>query len=326
MSYKERITMTYIKCVLPGRILLILAGLLGFQTVWASTILPAPQQLSSHVYAWIGPYEGPNKKNQGYRMNMAFVVGKRAVAVIDTGYTAAMAREMLAHIRKITNKPVKYAINTNSQPHRFMGNDIFEQAGATLISHKLEVKRMQAMSGNFTGGIENALGLPKDSVTFPALPDMLVSKTKTLDLGDLDIKIKTHGQSHTPSSLVVEIPKDKVVYVGDILYRGRLLSILPDSSVKNWIATYKKLRSYRDYEFIPGHGKPGKLQAFDIPTLSYLEMLHKHMTGAVENGVDMDASIKSLNQSKYNKLINYKMLSGRNASWAYLEAEKAAFD
>ncbi len=54
-------------------------------------------------------------------MNLAFVVGNKAVAVIDTGYTEAIAKEMLIHIRAITNKPVKYAINTKEPTNRTCG-------------------------------------------------------------------------------------------------------------------------------------------------------------------------------------------------------------
>ena len=112
---------------------LFLSGLAVFSyanVVTADTkILPPPKKLSEHVYTWIGPLEGPSKENHGYRMNMAFVVGTNAVAVIDTGYTEAIAKEMLIHIRTITNKPVKYAINSNSQPHRFMGNSVFRPGG-----------------------------------------------------------------------------------------------------------------------------------------------------------------------------------------------------
>jgi hypothetical protein len=54
-------------------------------TANADKILPGPEQVSEHVFAWFGPLEGPNKQNQCYRMNLAFVVGGEAVAVLDTG-------------------------------------------------------------------------------------------------------------------------------------------------------------------------------------------------------------------------------------------------
>ena len=300
---------------------------LGFaQGLAAKQILPAPTKISPHVYVWIGPYEGPNKVNQGFRMNMAFVVGEHAVAVIDTGYSSSMAEEMLVYVRQVTTKPVKYAFNTNSQPHRFMGNDVFKQVGAELISHPLEAKRMQSMSGVFIGGIERALALPRDSVKFPAIPNKLIETATDYDLGGVRLSVVSHGQSHTPASLVIHVPEDNIVYAGDVLYGQRMLAILPDSGIKNWIDTFNKLKQYGKVTFIPGHGQPGTLQSFEFSTLAYLKMLYSHMTKAIDDGVDMDGSIKSLDQSKYAQLINYKQLAGRNASWAYLEAERASFE
>lgn len=292
----------------------------------AGAILPPPAKISDHVYAWIGPLEGPNKENQGYRMNMAFVVGKKSVAVIDTGYTEAMAKEMLQHIKTITRLPIRYAINTNSQPHRFMGNSVFKRAGAKLISHPKEVKRMRDMSGVFSGAIEFSLGLPKDSVIFPDLPETLIEKDKSFDLGGVHINIQLLGASHTPASFVVYIPEDNIVYAGDILYSGRLLAVLPDSNIKGWIATFNKLKQFANATFIPGHGQAAKLKAFEFPTLSYLNLLHTFMKKSVDQGLDIQEAMKKIDQSAYKHLVNFDQLAGRNASWAYLEAESASFE
>ncbi len=289
-------------------------------------ILPAPKKLSEHVYAWIGPLEGPSKENNGYRMNLAFVVGNKAVAVIDTGYTEAIAKEMLIHIRAITNKPVKYAINTNSLPHRVMGNPVFRQAGATIIAHTKSAERMAAQSGNYASAIERILELPKDSVNLPKAPDQMINKETQLDLGGMTIKLRSYGASHTPSSLAVEIPADKIVYAGDILYAQRLLAVLPDSNTKSWLSVFDQLKQYGDATFIPGHGQPGPLKDFDFPTRSYLNLLLTHMDKMVDQGVDVQDAINKLDQSRYSKLTNFELLAGRNASWAYLEREQAAFE
>ena len=293
----------------------------------ATKILPVPKKLSEHVYAWIGPLDGPSKDNHGYRMNLAFVVGTKAVAVIDTGYTETMAKEMLIHIRAITSKPVKYAINTNSQPHRFMGNPVFRKAGATIIAHTKSAERMAARSGNFAGAIERILELPEGSVKFPEAPDQMINnETQRLDLGGVIIKINNYGVAHTPASLVVAIPADKIVYVGDILYAQRLLAISPDSNIKSWITVFDQLKQYNDATFIPGHGQPGPLKSFDFPTRSYLKLLLTHMDKMVDEGVDVQDAINKLDQSRYSKLTNFELLAGRNASWAYLEREQAAFE
>jgi glyoxylase-like metal-dependent hydrolase (beta-lactamase superfamily II) len=292
----------------------------------ATKILPAPKKLSEHVYAWIGPLDGPSKENHGYRMNLAFVVGTKAVAVIDTGYTEAMAKEMLIHIRAITDKPVKYAINTNSVSHRFMGNPAFRQAGVTIIAQSKSAERMAAQSGSYAGTIERVLELPKDSVKFPQAPDQLVNKTTVLNLGGVSLKLHSFRPTHTPSSLVIEIPADKIVYASDVLYAGRLLALLPDSNTKSWIAAIDQLKQFGNVTFIPGHGQPGPLKSFDFPTRSYLNLLLTHMDKMVDQGVDAQDAITKLDQSRFSKLANYEMLAGRNASWAYLEREQAAFE
>jgi len=288
-------------------------------------ILPAPEKISDNVYAWIGPLEGPTKENNGYRMNLVFVIGKSAVAVIDTGYTPMMAREMISHIRKITSLPIKYAVNANSQPHRYMGNDVFREAGAQIIAHQQSAKRMERMGSNFVTAIENILKPPQGSVKIPKQPDLLISDRHTLDLGEITVELIHVGPAHTSAQLIAKVDSNKLIYASDLLYAERLPAVLQDSNVGNWIAAYDNLKIYSGYTFVPGHGHPGPLSNFDFPTRSYLTLLFDHMTKMVEEGVDVQDAITGLDQSKYSKLANFKELAGRNASWAYLEREAASF-
>lgn len=293
-------------------------------------ILPAPKKISEHVYAWIGPLPGPSKENNGYRMNLVFVVGSKAVAVLDTGYTEAMAEEMLVHIKKITDKPVKYAINTNSQPHRFMGNPAFRRAKVQIIAHAKTAERMESSGGNFAGVIERVLELKEGSVTIPQAPDRILNgddnTTTKLDLGGVTITLKNIGPAHTPAQLAAHIPSDNIVYTGDALYGERMLSVQSVSNTQSWLAAFEKLKTFGDVIFIPGHGRPGPLKSFDFSTREYLSLLFNHMNKMVDEGVDVQDAINRFDQSKFSKLANFEELSGRNASWAYLEREAASFE
>lgn len=302
--------------------------LLCYHTSVSAGILPEPQKISRHCYAWIGPLDGPSPENKGYRMNLGFVVGSKSVLVVDTGYTIEMAQEMVSKIRKITKLPIKYAVNTNSQAHRFYGNAVFKKQGAKLITQPDELKRMDRLNGMYSSIIENSLKRKKDSVALAVLATTLIKKQKEFNLGDLKVVVQTLGASHTPASLIVHIPKDKIVFTGDILYGSRLLAVVEDSNVSEWIATYKKLKQYQfnDHIMVPGHGQPGPLSDFDFPTLSYLTLLHNHMTAQVEKDVGAITAIKRLDQSAYSNLANFELLAGKNASWSYLQAESAAFD
>ena len=295
-----------------------------------TNILPPPEKISEHVYAWIGPLPGPSKENNGYRMNLVFVVGSKSVAVLDTGYTEAMAKEMLAHIRKITDKPVKYAVNTNSQPHRFMGNPAFRKDRVEIIAHKDTAARMDSSGGSFSGGIERILELKEGSVKIPQAPDRVIDikddKGTTLDLGGVKIVLKNFGPAHTPAQLVAHIPADNIIYTGDALYGERLLSVQSVSNTQSWLAVYEKLKTFGDVTFIPGHGHPGPLSDFDFSTHQYLNLLFTHMNKMVDEGVDVQDAINQLDQSKFSKLANFEELAGRNASWTYLEREAASFE
>jgi len=300
---------------------------LGFSSfIHAKDILPAPKKLAAHSYAWIGPLPGPNFENKGYRMNLGFVVGNKGIVVIDTGYTEAMAKEMLNHIRKISNAPIIAAVNTNSQPHRFFGNSVFKKAGAKIISTVKETQRMQNSASQYRGAIERILKLKEGSIPQPVFPDTVIAKPMDIDLGDVRVRIVSHGGSHTPDSLIVHVSKDKLVYSGDILYRERMPTILPDSNVKQWIDSFNKLKNYGKVTFVPGHGQPGPLKNFEFSTLNYMQLLHNHMTKSLDEGLEAQDAINSLNQSAYSKLVLFDQVAGRNASWAFLEAEKAAFE
>ena len=307
-------------------------GFLGFITLCAlpaivgattesKSMLPPPVQISSHFYAWLGPHGGPSIENKGFRMNMGFVVGKTEVAVIESGYHDAMARDMLQHIRKITPLPVKYVVNTNSQGDRFLGNEYFRLQGAVIISSAAEAKRMKAMGSLFAQISERALGFPPASMKPPNPPDRILEAHGDIDLGGVNLKLQQFGAAHTPSPLVVHIPQDNVVYAGDILYSGRLLAVVDGGNVGSWLKVFDALKQYGDVTFVPGHGKPGKLTAFEFSTRDYLSLLHSHMSKAAEQGKTPTEAIKSLDQTRFSKLENFDELATRNAHAAFLEAE-----
>ena len=196
------------------------------------SILPPPVKVSEHVYAWIGPYGGPNPENKGFRMNMAFVVGRDAVAVLDTGFYPEMAQEMVSYIKQITKAPIKYAVNSNSQPDRYFGNDVFAALGAKIIAQTLEAQRMQELVSNHATFLDSSMQWGGKRTVIPKITDQTISEDLKLNLGDVELQITHYQAAHTPMPLIVYIPKDNVVYAGDILYSGRLLVVVSGGNIK----------------------------------------------------------------------------------------------
>jgi len=292
----------------------------------ASNSLPEPTQVSSHAWAWIGPYGPPAKENEGFRMNLGFVVGKDSVAVIDSGYGDGMASAMLEQIRRITDRPVDYVINTNSQPHRILGNAAFRKAGAKILAAEEAAPRIAGEGAAMASTAEGILGLAPGSIRPPGIPDIALKETTQLKLGGVTLNVIPVGTAHTPGSLIVEVVEDRTVYAGDVLYNGRLLAVLPVSRVDGWIATFDGLRVFDDALFVPGHGKPGKLSGFEDSTYKYLTTLKTHMDEVVEQGTDLQEAIDSLDQAEWQHLADFDALAGRNAHQTYLERESASFE
>jgi glyoxylase-like metal-dependent hydrolase (beta-lactamase superfamily II) len=259
-------------------------------------------------------------------MNLGFVVGDKAVVVIDSGYGKTMAETMLAQIHAVTDLPVKYVINTNSQPHRIMGNPAFRLAGAEVIAAADAVPRITSEGPAFAATVAETLGMSEGSVAVPAAPDRVIEQETTLDLGGIGLRLISVGQAHTAGSLVAVVEQDRVVFAGDVLYGGRLLAVLSQSRVESWISAFERLREFGNFKYVPGHGEPGQLVDFEQPTFRYLSTLKKYMDQAVDEGIDLQDAIGLLDQSPWRNLADFDALAGRNAHQAYLQSEAAAFE
>lgn len=310
----------------PFRRLAVLLTALLLGAAAHADMLPAPRQVSPHAWAWIGPYDGPSRENRGFRMNLGFVVGTEAVAVVDSGYSPDMAEAMLRHIRQRTPLPVRHVINTNSQPHRFLGNEVFRRAGAHIVAGREAAERMARDGATMAGAAAGILGVAEFSA--PAAPARLLGAGESTDLdlgGGVVLRVRHVGTAHTKGSLVAEVLPDRTVFAGDVLYGGRLPALIPDGSVKGWLAACDMLRAFGGAAFVPGHGEPGPLSAFDHPTRDYLARLKRHMDEAVKKGTDIEAAKAGFDASAWRSLANFKELNGRNAYQAYQESEAEGF-
>jgi glyoxylase-like metal-dependent hydrolase (beta-lactamase superfamily II) len=278
------------------------------------------RQVAPGIYAFIGETGLRTYENEGMNGNAGFIVTQAGVVVVDSGSSYQVAQKIHAAIRKVTKQPVKYVINTGGQDHRWLGNGYFKAQGAEIIAAATAVDDMNARGAMQLQGLAGEL---KDKIagTEVVLPTRTFDKELALKLGGRDIRILRFKPAHTPGDSIVWLPKEGVVFAGDIVFVDRLLGVLPFSSASGWLASFEEMAKLKPRLIIPGHGDVSDLGKARRETADYLNLLITHMKNAVGNMVDLQIAIDGLDQSKWAYLANYDLLKGGNASRVYLEME-----
>ncbi len=300
------------------RLLTFFCGL--FLAASAHALTLTPKEVAPGVYAFIGDMGARTYANEGMNANAGFIVTPAGVVVIDSGPTWQVAKEIHRAIKTVTKQPVKYVVNTGGQDHRWLGNGYFKSVGAEIVASRPLLADMQARGGMQLDELRKVLR-KKAAGTQPVFPDRFFDREETLSLGGEEIRLIYFHGGHTPGDSVVWLPKSRVLFSGDMVYVDRILGVLPFSSSRNWLASFEEMEKLDPAIIVPGHGQVCDLPKARRETKDYLLLLRGHMKQALDQGLDLQAAINSLDQSAFRHLLNYDTLKGFNASNTYLEME-----
>lgn len=209
-------------------------------------------RISDHVYSYVDSRDASPANSFG--ANAGIVVGDREIAVIDSLISARQANRFLADIRKISDKPIRYVINTHSHLDHTFGNGIFAREGAIVVSQE---KCAQAMRSNLAQVLANAgdFGLTPEEMTGTILsyPSPTFIERMQIDLGGISLNLIYSGPSHSPGCILVQVPAEKVVFAGDILFTG-FHPYMGEGDINGWLRNLEVLEKLGAERIIPGHG------------------------------------------------------------------------
>jgi cyclase len=186
--------------------------------------------------------------------NAGIIIGRDGIVVVDTLISAKEAKRFIKDIRAVSDKPVKYAVNTHYHLDHTLGNSEFAKLGATIIAHA-STKASILENGNAMLGRAKYFGLSDDDMngTIVVPPSLTFTDRMEIDLGDRKVELINAGPSHTDGSIVVLVSDSKVLFAGDTLFTDYHPN-MRDGDIQGWIKALDLIAAMDVIGIIPGHG------------------------------------------------------------------------
>lgn len=289
------------------------------------------EQLSPHCWA----YTAEGDPNSGV------IIGDRYIMVSDCTATPSMARDLIARIRTVSDKPIKYVLLTHYHAVRVLGASAYFAEGATEViasqgTLDLIVERgkedMQSEMERFPRLFRGAEGVP--GLTWPTLVigggnpvNGEVPGKLTLDLGGVKVQVWHPGPGHTRGDTIAWVEEEKVLFSGDLVeylagvYTG-------DAHLEEWPTTLEALRALKAEAIVPGRGEAMKgadavNKALDY-TKNWVETLYRCGKEAAAADMDLKAAMAHTRKSMdpvFGQVFIYEHCLPFDVSRAYDEAK-----
>ncbi|MEF2552088.1 quinoprotein relay system zinc metallohydrolase 2 [Aurantimonas sp. A2-1-M11] len=282
--------------------------------------IPAYEEVAAGIHVRTGLVEETSPDNHGAIANLGFIVGADSVAMIDSGGSVADAEAAAAAIRAVTDKPVRYLINTHMHPDHVFGNQVFKAQGATIIGHEKLPAALGARAEHYKLSMRDQLGPAAAGSVTVTLPDETVTQTRSLDLGGREIELRAWPTAHTDNDLTVFDEQTGTLFAGDLVFLAHVPVI--DGSIKGWLARIAELRALPAERVVPGHGPASAPwpQALE-PQTAYLEALAADLRAAIAAGVPLAQATESAAAGQAGQWQLFDAFNGRNATAAFAELE-----
>ena len=257
------------------------------------------REVKPHVFVWIPEdiIEPDVDPQYGRAGNAGFVVTSEGVLVVDATNSPFHAREVLYEIRQKTDQPVRYLIDTGDAGDEVLGNEVFADLQAQILSTPVIQGQMrdraQALAQSPSGQTPSGRRLRGIHIT---PPNQTFQGEDQFLLGGWAIRLTAFDPSL--HAVAVSLPNAKVVFLGD-LFQNQYFPRLESRDVHRWIDALRQAESWNAEVYVPGHGDPGG--AKDVAEFRhFLEWLTNEVQTRLAEGKSLDQVKQELgNWSNY---------------------------
>jgi glyoxylase-like metal-dependent hydrolase (beta-lactamase superfamily II) len=298
-------------------------------------------EVAKGVYAAIAKPGGLASGNAG------FVIGDDGVVIFDTFFTPAAIEELIGEIQKLTDKPIKYAVNSHYHLDHTGGNQVLAARGVPIIAHDNVMQWQTTKNKRFLPAPEELQKRKADAEKqLSATPEdqkdkraqferqirrldammaiKLTNPTKTFRSGTMELKLGKRKvilatlPGHTGGDVFAYVPDANVVFMGDLGW-SKTLPNLVDATVIDWIPTLDKIvKDHPAAKYVPGHGNVAtSVEMKDFR--DYLDDLRARVRQGIANGLTVDQAKEQLTLPEKYKTFAFQNFATPNVEDMYKE-------
>ncbi len=264
------------------------------------------------MYLIKGYSEEPSLKNNGLVSCAYGVLTNEGWVVIDALTMPELSKKFVDQLFKVKNVPVKYLIITHYHHDHWFGAKTFKILKSKIIAHKKLMEYYESGRGEL---VLNALrkrfkGLYVNSELIA--PDMTIDKKFSLNVGEKIFELIPFDSSHSSADLVVYMPKEKLIFVGDLIMQSRVTGMQDNHArSKGLVKVLQELNKYDIQMVLGGHDAPMQKSSIDY-MINYVNYLRNNILKMKELDYSIDKIKANLQNNPYKKLPLYDLLHNGN--------------
>src|SRR3954470_6121214 len=238
--------------------------------------------------------------------NAVVLATDEGVLVIDTRQHPRDGQDLIDRIREITDKPIKWVVNSHFHGDHHLGDPPFKALGATFVAQRETAALMQK---TWPKEIARRQAFFKQHNFDPAetslvVPDVTFDSQMTIRLGGREAVLMYFGPGQQAGDTFVLFPHARTLFTPGAFAKHSMPNMNFTPSVENWIALLKKVAAMDVDRILPAHGDVASRA--DIPELAaMLADQYATVKAAIDQGIGVDEAVKTLTLDQYKDWRNY---------------------